>query len=320
VLYDLWYARDFSGLAETVNALPASDIRRSFVVGSVAAQQGSEAALRKSLEITTEEDSRRKVLTNAGWLLVHLRKYNEAADLLLAGARGANSETQTLNFAGSLKKAKLRDEIKIDDSSPSGAIQRLFSSMFTRTPDYERLRSLLSKNAMKATDPKKDKQDFRKQMFQLRAQLEKSGVPIEVLGDIIASNTRYSVEGNDALGYKVTVQPPGAPEQEAFVVREDGSYKVLEFARDQKPPEDLGWQALDMVKNNDLVGARKWLDWAREKIHMGGSDDPLSVQPFPYFWTKGQEGDAAAARTAALVLMPSKGLRGDDLRALLEAG
>jgi predicted Zn-dependent protease len=121
------------------------------------------------------------------------------------------------------------------------------------------------------------------------------------------------------VGYKVTVQPVGAPEQVAFVVREDGSYRVLEFAQGQKPPEDLGWQALDLLKSNDLVGARKWLDWAREEIHMGGSDDPLSVPPFPYFWTKGQEGDATAARTAALVLIPSKGVRGDDLHALLEA-
>ena len=84
-------------------------------------------------------------------------------------------------------------------------------------------------------------------------------------------------------------------------------------------PENLGWQALELLKKNDLPGARRWLDWAREKIHMNGNDDPLSVQPFPYFWTKGQEGDAEAIRTAALVLVPSNDLKGEDLQALLQA-
>jgi tetratricopeptide (TPR) repeat protein len=59
------------------------------------------------------------------------------------------------------------------------------------------------------------------------------------------------------------------------------------------------------------------LDWAREKIHISEGDDPLSGQPFPHFWTKGQEGDEAAIRTAALVLLPSKELKGEYLTGLI---
>jgi transglutaminase-like putative cysteine protease/Tfp pilus assembly protein PilF len=319
VLYDLWYLRDFKTLGEALTTLPASEIRRGLLVGGIAAEQGTEPALKKSLEITSEEASRRKILANAGWLLLRLHKYSEAADLLSAGARGQDNETQTAAFAGTLKRVKTREEIKIDDSSPSGAMQRLFSLMFTKAPDYDQMVTLLSKKSLRTADAKKDREEFRRQMFQLRTQMEKSGLPLEVLGDIALANTTFSVEGTDSLGYRVTLQPFGAPEQEAFVVREGGGYKVLEFVQDQKPPENLSWQALELVRKNDLAGARKWLDWAREKIHMGGSDDPLSAQPFPYFWTKGQQGDASAVQTAALVLAPSKELKGEDLRALLQA-
>ncbi len=317
VIYDLWYSRDFKALEQALNSLPATDTRRGFVVALAAVSQGSEAALKKSLEITTSEDLRRKSLTSAGWLTLHIRKYQEAADLLEAGARGESTETQTAAFAVTLRKARPREEIKIDDADPRGVMQHFFAVIFSSRPDFSQTRRLMSQNSLRS-ESKNEEQEFQQSMFPVRRQTEKNGVPYETVGDIILNNTRYSAEGNDAQGYRVTVETPGAAAQEAFVVRENGAYKLLDFNFGRKLPENLGWQALELLKKNDLPGARKWLDWAREQIHMSGNDDPLSVQPFPYFWTKGQEGDADAIRTAALVLVPSKELKGDDLQALLQ--
>ena len=177
---------------------------------------------------------------------------------------------------------------------------------------------LWSRNIIRSSDEKKDAQEFRQSMFQLKVQLEKNGVPLETAGDIVLNNARYSLEGNDAQGYRITTDTPGVAPQQAFVVKEDGSYKILEYSlAADKSPESLGWQALELLNKNDLPGARQWLDWARKKVHMNSSDDPLAVQPFPYFWTKGQEGDAEAIRTAALVSVPSKQLKGNDLQTFL---
>lgn len=73
------------------------------------------------------------------------------------------------------------------------------------------------------------------------------------------------------------------------------------------------------LQKNNLAAARKWLDRARDKIHIGGGDDPLDGNPFPHFWTKGQEGDVSAIRLAALVLMPSKQLKTTNLAAVIAA-
>jgi tetratricopeptide (TPR) repeat protein len=318
VLYDLWYARDFKTLEAAVSSLPATDARRGFVVALAAVNQGADAALKKSLAITSSEDLRRKALTAAGWLVLRLHKYSEAGELLAAGARGSSTEAQTAAFAANIKKTRPREEIKIEDD-PRGAIHRFYSTVFSTSSDYDQMLKLMSRNTLRSSDMKKEGRDFLQSMYKIRVQTEKNGVPFETVGDIVLSNVRYSMEGNDAQGYRVTVETPGAEPQQAFVVREDGAYKLLDFSFGSKLPENLGWQALDLLNKNDLPGARKWLDWAREKIHMGGSDDPLSVQLFPYFWTKGQEGDADAIRTAALVLVPSKELQGDDLKALLQA-
>jgi transglutaminase-like putative cysteine protease/Flp pilus assembly protein TadD len=320
VLYDLWYSRDFTALDAALKSLPATDIRRAFVVATTDVEQGTEAALARSIEVTTSDDLRRKALTAAGWLLLRLSRYSEAADLLAAGARGESSETQTAAFAATLRKSSPRKNLKIDDGDPRSAIQHLFAATFSSQPDYSQVLNLLSKNALRSASSKKDADEFRRTMFQLRGKIEKNYVPFEAVGDIVLNNSRYSVEGNDARGYRITIETPGAAPQEAFVVSENGSYKILDYNLGAgKSPENVGWQVLELLQHNDLAGARQWLDWAREIIHMGGSDDPLAVQPFPHFWTKGQEGDTEAIRTAALVLVPSKELTGESLQALLAA-
>jgi hypothetical protein len=272
------------------------------------------------VEITTSDELRRKALTTAGWLLLRLQNYGAAADLLTAGARGESTETQTATFAATLKKIKPREELKIDDADPRSAVQHFFAETFSTQLSYEHVVKLLSRNMIRSSDAKKDAQEFHQSMFQLKVQLEKNGVPLETAGDIVLNNARYSLEGNDAQGYRITTETPGAAPQQAFVVKEDGSYKILAYSFGaESSPESLGWQALELLNKNDLPGARQWLDWAREKVHMNGSDDPLAVQPFPYFWAKGQEGDAETIRTAALVLVPSKELKGHHLQELLQA-
>jgi transglutaminase-like putative cysteine protease/Tfp pilus assembly protein PilF len=319
ILYDLWYQKDFAGLIEAASALPASETRRSLIVAAFVVTQGMDAGLKKSLEITSDEASRRKALSTAGRLLVRLGKYPEAAELLAAGARGQADETQTTAFAAHLAKARVRDDIKIDERDPRSAIQLFYSYTFSNAPDYSQLRRLASRNALRSSETKKEREEFSRAMFQLRRQLEREGMTLEIVGDIVLTNMRYSLDGSDEKGYKVTVETPGAAPQEAYIVKEEGRYKILEYPSSQKAPGNLGWQALECLNANDIAGARQWLDWARETTHISGGDDPLAGQVFPYFWTKGQQGDAGAIRVASLSLVSPKELKGDDLTLFLQS-
>lgn len=320
VLYDLWYAGDLKGLEEDLAKLPVTDVRRGFVLAVTAAGQGSDAAIKKSLEITTDETTRNKALANAGALLMRVHEYHVAADLLIAGARGQDNEAQSMAYADMIRKAVSREQLKIDSSLPQSALLRFYSAIFSVPVSYDQVKSLMSRNANRALDEKKDREDFSKQMAGMRVQLERTGLPLEVLGDVAIPNMRFSVEGNGSPGYKVTTLAVGTGPQEGFVVREDGVYKLLELSSGKDGvPEHLGWQALEELDKNNLAGARQWLDWAREQVHINDSDDPLAGQPFPHFWTVGHQGSTEEIRTAALVLAPSKELRNQDIAALLKA-
>lgn len=320
VPYDLWYLGQFKELIDYLAPLSSTDIRKALMLGSVAALEGPDAAIKKSLEITSEEENRGKALVTAGHLLVRLRKYQLGAELLAAGASGQKDESRIGPYVTLLRKTRPREELKIDDSSPVSPIQRVFMVMFQDDFKVSDINSLMSKNVRDSSGTDEEKKYFEKLSFLLRSQAERSQITADTLMDVAVSNAHFSTEGDDTVGYKVTMQSPGAPSQYAFIVREDGRYKVVDFiGMGNQHPEEMGWEILARVDNNDLAGARKWLDWARDQIHIDQGDDPLSGQPFPHFWTKGQQGDEAAIRTAALVLLPSKELKDAQFAALVQA-
>ena len=316
---DSWHLGKFKELQEQASALPGSDVRRGLILASVAADQGVEAATRKSMELTSGEQERSKSMSTAGWLSLNLRKYPEAAEMISIASKSQGNSAQITAFFNAIKNTKPYEQIKISSSDPRSAVQGLLISALGRNANYETTLAFMSKSALKSQNPAEDKDKYRQIAFQIKGQAAKSGLTPASLADIAISNARYSVEGDDALGYKITMEPFGGAAQHIYIIREDGQYKCLHYSASASDvPEEIGWEVLARLGKNDLPGARKWLDWARELVHISDNDDPLAGQPFPHFWTKDQEGDANAIRTAAFVLLPSKLLQGEYLSSLIQ--
>jgi transglutaminase-like putative cysteine protease/tetratricopeptide (TPR) repeat protein len=316
ILFDLWYSHDYKGLLEAEADLPTTDERKGLLLAAIAAGQGVEAAIKKSLEITTEEHSRSQALLNAGGLLIRVRKYPEAAALFMAGSHGQPNGSQLAASAAIFEKTKPHQQAGFDPADPRSVLQRMFVLFLTANAKPADFQPLFAKSAKSALD---DQTTLQRARSQMRVQIGAKGLPIETVLDLVLSNLRFSLEGDDNLGYKITLEALGAAAQEAYVVREDGQWKVAAFSSGSSGAPDLAWQVLALLQKRDLEHARRWLDWAREKIHISEGDDSLSGQPFPYFWTKGQEGDEAAIRAAALVLLPSKELKDEYLSGLILA-
>jgi tetratricopeptide (TPR) repeat protein/transglutaminase-like putative cysteine protease len=316
VLYDLWYAGDYRGLLEYAATLPSSEVRKGLVVAATAVQEGSDAALKKSVAVTTDEQSRSKVLANASAMLVRARRYAEATAVLEEAARRENNENQARSLAILSKTKRYTDE-KLDPANPGSVIIRLYGQMLSGDLKLDEFKSLLYMPFQTSAEPLDEKQ-FNKMMSMIKSQIASSGTPPINIADTVVSNMRCTVEGDDSSGYKVTVESPGAAAQEIFVVRDKGEYKIAAFSSETtgSNTEDLAWLVLRDLKQNKLSGARIWLDRARERIHASSGDDPLSGALFPQFWTKGQDADARVMHTAALVLLPSKqvGPYLDDLK------
>ena len=317
ILYDLFYTGQYKELREAVSALPGSETRKGLLLAAVASTDGVDAAVKKSLEITTGSAEKGTALINAGWLMLRRLRYHEAVELLAAGSSGQSTESKVAPLVAILRKLPRHEDVRIDDSAPSGVLLQLLDLVFRGAVDENRIREIFSTLAQTQPD-EFNKKELLQGRAALRAAAESASMPLEALADITLTGAHFVSEGDDRLGYKIAIEAIGAATQHAYVLREAGRYKIVSFLGGTTTvPENIGWVVTARLEAHDLEGARKWLDWAREDVHSNKGDDPLSGQPFPGFWVKGQQGDEAAARRAALVLVPSKELIGSHLTALV---
>jgi tetratricopeptide (TPR) repeat protein len=316
ILYDLWYAHDPQGVLDYAKTLSTSDVRKGLTLAAVALLQGTDAALKKSVEITTDDQIRSRALATSGTVLLRVRKYPEAAVFVAEAAHGQSSESQAMRSAAIISKTKPYEEIKIDPTDPRSVVQQLFGEMISGKLTLDEYRSLVyDDNQGKQPDQKR----FAQMMAQVKGGFAASGMPGATVADLAVSNMRYTVDGDDVEGYQIIVESPGAAAQDIYVIKDGPHYKSAAFSANGSILDELGDLALRALEKNNLPAARKWLDRARDKMHVNGGDDPLSGSPFPYFWTKGQGGDLSTIRTAALVLLPSEKLKGQYLIQLDQA-
>ena len=315
VLYDLWYAHDYQGVLDYAATLPATDVRRGLMLAAIAVLQGADAALKKALEITVDDQGRSKSLANAGAVLVRVRKYSEGAALMAEGARGQSNESQIMRSAAIFNKTKSYETVEFAQSDPRRVVAQIFGSLLSGKLTLEEFRSLIYRGLTDSDEPFGQKQ-FQQMMSILKSELSTTALPLIALADMAVSNMHFTMDGDDSVGYKIIIESPGAAAQDVYVIKDEGQYKVAAFSASGSNVEELAPLALRSLEKGDLVAARKWLDRAREKLHVSSGDDPLSGGPFPHFWTKGQEADLSVMRTAALVLLPSKKAKGSYLSEL----
>jgi transglutaminase-like putative cysteine protease/tetratricopeptide (TPR) repeat protein len=315
IIYDLWYAHDYKGVLDCLAPLPSTDVRKGMLLAATALQLGKDAALKKALEITSDDQERSRALATAGAVLVRVRRYQEGAALMKEGARGQSNESQIMRSADLFSRSKPYTDIDFEETDPRSVIQKLFSGMLTGEMTITQLLSLIYVDPNDSYEAPDQKQ-FEHMMSMLRSEIGATGLPLTVAADLAISNMHYTMDGDDAVGYKITIESPGADTQDMYVIKDGTHYKVAAFSANGSDVEELAPLALRAIEKNDLVAARKWLDRARDKIHVNGGDDPLAGSPFPYFWTKGQDADVTTMRTAALVLLPSKALKGSYLTML----
>jgi transglutaminase-like putative cysteine protease/tetratricopeptide (TPR) repeat protein len=312
IAFALFYGGEFAEAEE--EGKKVNPQLSALIVASEAALHGSQAGLAQANQRSSSEETRKTTLKTAGEMLVAIRRYPEAADMLEAGASGENA-SKTAALAATLRKAKHHEDIQ-PTADPAGVVTRLFLLLLDKDLTLEKMETIYSRNArqvLQLSDKKTNQKDLREAM-QFRSLLARSGVSPDVAVDLALELIETRTEGSDATGYRLRVTMPGEKNMTFFVVKEDGGYRILDTA---EKPNAVGLEILDRVDAKNLDGGRALLDWVREDQHLGGGDDPLAGWAFPRFWTKGKVGDAASMRlAAAAILVQTKPTAAQGLRIL----
>jgi tetratricopeptide (TPR) repeat protein len=296
--FALFYAGEFA--AAKKNAESLNPQLNGVIVASEAALNGTEAGMAEARKRTANETDLKAVLKGGGELLMRARKYPQAAELTAAGASGSNA-SNSLGLAALLRKAQLHEEMK-PDNSPAGIVTRMFLTLMDPKVNLEKMSALYSRNAqkvMRKSDPEEIETTL-KAGGTIRRALSRTGFPADVMLDVVLPAMQVQVEGDDAIGYRVTLRPMGANKMTMWVVKEEGNYRILDGA---EKPNSIGLEILERLDKGNTAGAKAMLDWVRDEEHLAGGDDPLAGYAFPRLWTKGKDADAGQMRIAAAAIL-----------------
>lgn len=313
--FALFYGGDFT--AAKKNAESLNPQLNAVIVASETALNGVEAGMNEARKRTANETDLKTVLKTAGEMLMRAQKYSPAAELMAAGASGSNA-SNTMALAAMLRKAQRHEEMK-PRNSPDGVVMQLFLNLADPEMTLEKMSAIYSRNAQKVirnSDPEEVERMLREGRT-MRNALKRTGFPSDIMLDVVLVAMQQQFEGDDASGYRVTLRPPGANKITVWVVREDGTYKILDTA---EKPNAIGLEILDRLQAGNTAGARVLLDWVREEEHLAGGDDPLAGFAFPRMWTKGKEADAEQMKYAAAAILGQTKETARDGVKILESG
>lgn len=298
--FALFYAGRFNEVKDAMPANRHADTQEALLLAARAAMDGSASAIEDSYRVSGGEAGRSQALVNAGAYLIRVRRYSLAADLLGAGAATQKNAAALSQRLDAVRATKRHEDIAIAENDPRGFLQRMLIAGFGSGANREASLKFISPLALD-TGSTQTQQALVQQLTAARHLARAAGdLPEEVKLDFMLSNVTYSVEGDDARGYRVRMQAQGAQPMHAYLVKEDGQFHLLGDSQRVSP---LGQAALERIAAGDLDGARRWLDWARDSQRPAGGDDPLDGPLLPRFWKKGQPADRASMQLAAAALL-----------------
>lgn len=316
------HAGRFAELRELWKDVPRDAMRDGAYLAAVAAIEGASQALAEASRIAGQADRYRQIVTQAGDLLVRVRRYPEAAELVAAGARGAADSVAQLTRADLLRRISLHETHDISLATPDGAVKTVFAVVADLEGyDVAAFRALFHPTLLEETDDDWLSTELAGLGEGLAWTLLRSGVTGPQALDFVLSTIDLSVDGNPDTGYRVRTRMPDNPvagqESMAFyVVRYEDEYRVVGVTYGWSM---IGRMLLDWVAEERLGPARTWLDWVVEDMAARMSEDVLDSAPLQWIWEAGQEGDAQRIRLAAASLMLD-GAYGDLPATILREG
>jgi len=303
----LMRAKRFPELKQEAEKEEASPNREAQLLVARAAMDGSAAAISEAAQDEPDADAQRTALLGAGRLLLQLRLYPQAADLMEAGARGNDGAASTLALAAQLRQLKRHEDISLSDDNPKDVAMKFLMAVSGAATSLQDITALFTKDATGAFDVPFLRELTIGRSESSRSADEKLGVPVDVGIDLALAGLEISVDGSDAVGYRVQATDASTMSYSGlgalYLWKEDGKYRIAGCTTES----DMTGHTVELlVKSGNMAAATQWLDWERELMDPSGhsDDDPTnSINAFTELWRRkrGQTPDAIHYTTAIMM-------------------
>ncbi len=305
----LLYSRRHAELVAHLRHLDKGGYRYAMEVANIAVQKGYKDGYAYARRLAPQEKDFKVLAGAAGIEILRLGEYPLALRFILLGVGDSLQERAR---ARSVKRVRSMRHLAKPPKTARAAALRLLWFSFAGRMTQQRFDSMVAKRMTG---------EARKKLFKFLSAVgsgaaAKTDYPPLVGADMMVSQLKLKVAGNDKQGYRVELRVAGSTgKSTVYVIKSRGRYRVR--ATDLISSE-LGVEGLYLLKRNRAAHARKWLDWARGRDE--SSSDPLRGSAFKQYYVAGKKVSKRRLRVAAALLaFSSKTARKGALK-ILEGG
>lgn len=302
----------FQEVADLARSMPSTvPGRDSWLTASLVALKGEDEGIQEASRILTDPAARRKAFLAAGDHLVDLRRYSEAARILMEGSQGSDQMSQVRMRAELLRKVHRFDGVPVEPKDPANVVKRMLASIII-PGQLPELKNVFAPSV--ASKLEKDTKDGS--LENARRAFRSASLRPETLLDLTLSLSQFAKEGDDAKGYRIRTRGADGNSTTFFVTALDGGYRLITSTDDVSA---LGLQVIWCLEHGRKAEAGAWLDEARDHVPAPPADDPVAGNSFARLWTKGQSADEEQIRVAAACLAAGESEDPRPVRILKEA-
>jgi tetratricopeptide (TPR) repeat protein len=313
LLFTLSYARKWDEVLKLCDSLPSSQTRLGIALAAIAARDGSQSALTEAVRRESSQSERSDLLISAANLLIRLRMYPRALDLLNAAAAGQQDSSKVRGRIEMMHAVRPYEEVLVPENDPRRVAQQFYLYLLDPGGKPE---DLFHYTESDPADQKDEAEKGARGAHLLRQAMIGEELTLSFARDFLLSNLQMSVEGDEQSGFRIRARGLGDQPQTMLIARRKDGYRIVAMNNEVGM---VGEEVLRRLTANDLKGAKAWLDWAREEVVLSSKDDPLGGEVFPRFWTRGDDPDPKKMRLAALALLAGSSAIGEYINELKSA-
>ena len=324
VITDLLYLKDWEELETALEKYENQKTVNLYKVVAYAAAGEFDEAFSEASKTGNAVDKRR-VLSSAGELLIHIRDYSSAAVLLEEAAKGSPDAMSLESRAGVLARTVPFEEIVYESEDPEALVKRFYKALYmSKGSDFSELEDIVSSDLYERAMDRDFNNNFHSEWWSLRNESIRAGMSLEVILDLMLSDIKFQIREDTASGYhlKLIQTGLGTNLDSNFYIRKIGS--ELKIAATDSFRSPIGSIILEYLDAGKLSSASNWLDWFIKDYSsfVREGDEPLYGHPVQGFWKK-RSNDKSDIKTmklaAASILATDKTLSGEAV-SILESG
>jgi transglutaminase-like putative cysteine protease/predicted Zn-dependent protease len=316
LLSALFAAGKHADAAALAREMPPGEERNATLVASVAVAEGIPAAERAAAALG---DGARAALRAASPMLLRQRRYAPASALATAAARGAPNAAELFAQAETLAALRQWETLRDQGDEADRIVKRLFIAVLVSKDATKEIASLVSARSLEGAAREALDSGLPLPVAAARSTLRESGIPPDVLLDLILSKLEMLRDGEPAKGLRIRIRFPFAAAERGstvYLVKEGRALRLL--ATDAAWPL-LGAEAERLAAQGDAAGARRWLEWAREAVPGTEGDTYSPAGVLAALARPGAALDAPAARRAGAALAAFADAKGVTIPVLVAA-